>query len=243
MNFDNYVDDQYIWDSQAFPQQSNPSEDIVLVVRQDIAVLIIRLIATLFVFSVFLLVRFLGGYILPANMTLAINLLNFFISLGSLVLLLSFLRFFHNFYLSIQLVTNDRVIDIDQKGIFRREVNELAMSNVQEVTHRQNGIFQSLLGYGEVVIKTASTEQGTNADSSVNGFVFENCPEPSRVAGIISDLYHKHNSESVRKDAVVSAEELKKVINDVVNKPNDIPQVKQDIPQAPDDLDMSNFSF
>ena len=239
MNFENFADDQYIWDSPAFPQQSNPNEDIILIVRQDIAVLVIRLIATLVVFSIFLLIKYLAGIIIPAEMSFIINFINFFISLAGLILLLTFLRFFHNFYLSLQLVTNDRIIDIDQKGIFKREVNELAISNIQDVTYKQNGIVQSLLGFGEVIIKTSSVELGSTAENTVGGFVFENCPEPARVAGIISDLYHKNHEDIVRRDAITSAQELKKVISEVANPESTI----EVVPEAPADLDMSNFSF
>lgn len=242
MNFENYDDDKFIWDSPAFPQQSNPKEDIILIVRQDIAVLVIRLIATAFLFGAILLIKFLAAFIIPSQLEIIINLINFFVSFAGLVLLLSFLRFLHNFYLSMQLVTNDRVIDIDQRGIFKREVNELAIKNIQDVTYKQNGILQSMLGYGEVIIKTASIELGSTADNTTGGFVFENCPEPSRVAGIINDLYHKYESEHSRQEAITSAEELKKVLSDL--GPNQTSGVKEDeIPEAPTDLDMSNFSF
>jgi hypothetical protein len=158
------------------------------------------------------------------------------------VLLLSFLRYLHNFYLSLQLVTNDRIIDIDQRGIFKREVNELAIKNIQDVTYKQNGVLQSLLGYGEVVIKTASIELGSTSDNTTAGFVFENCPEPSRVAGIISDLYHKYQTDHSRQEAITSAEELRKVLSGL--DPNEsVVNKESDIPEAPSDLDMSNFSF
>jgi hypothetical protein len=99
-----------------------------------------------------------------------------------------------------------------------------------------------MLGYGEVVIKTASIEIGSTADSTTAGFVFDNCPEPARVAGIISDLYHKYETEHSRQEAITSAEELRKVLSDL--GPNETTPTKEnEIPEAPSDLDMSNFSF
>jgi hypothetical protein len=224
MNFTNYDNDQYIWDSPAFPQKTNPTEDIVLIVRQDIAVLIIRLIATIIIFLFLLLVKFLAQYIVPQNMEFVLKIVDFAVSLGALGLLFAFIRYFHNFYLSIQLVTTDRVIDIDQVGIFKREVNELAISNIQDVTYKQNGLLQSLLGYGEVIIKTSSVEIGSTANNTVGGFVFENCPEPTRVAGIISDLYHKNADNTTRNEAITNADELRKVLQDVnINNQTNIP--------------------
>jgi hypothetical protein len=217
MNFENFDNDDSIWSSPAFPQKTNPDEDIILLVRQDIAVLIIRLLATLFVFFFLLLIKFLAQTVISAENDIVLKFIDFFVGLGSFVLLLAFLRYFHNFYLSLQLVTTDRVIDIDQKGIFRREVNELAIGNIQDVTYKQNGFLPSLLGYGEVIIKTSSIEIGSTNDNTVNGFVFENCPEPAKVAGILSDLYHQKHISETKRDAITSAEELRKVLSGVGN--------------------------
>ncbi len=231
MNFENFDNDESIWSSPAFPQKTNPEEDIILLVRQDIAVLIIRLLATLFVFFFLLIIKFLAQRLLPAdaNNEVLLKFIDFFVALGSFVLLLAFLRYFHNFYLSLQLVTTDRVIDIDQKGIFRREVNELAISNIQDVTYKQNGFLPSLLGYGEVIIKTSSIELGSTSDNTINGFVFENCPEPSKVSGILSDLYHQKHISETKRDAITSAEELRKVLAGVGNGINDNNSVQESL--------------
>ena len=215
MNFENFDNDESIWSSPAFPQKTNPTEDIILLVRQDIAVLIIRLLATLFVFLFLILIKFLAQTVLGSENEIVLKFIDFFVGLGSFILLLAFLRYFHNFYLSLQLVTTDRVIDIDQKGIFKREVNELAIQNIQDVTYKQNGILPSLLGYGEVIIKTSSIELGSTTDNTINGFVFENCPEPAKVAGILSDLYQQKQVSDIKRDAITSAEELRKVLQDV----------------------------
>jgi hypothetical protein len=215
MNFENFDNDDSIWSSPAFPQKTNPDEDIILLVRQDIAVLIIRLIATLFVFFFFLLIKVLAQLVIPVEGDIILKSIDFLVGLGSFVLLLAFLRYFHNFYLSLQLVTTDRIIDIDQKGIFKREVNELAIGNIEDVTYKQNGFLPTLLGYGEVIIKTSSIEIGSTNENTVNGFVFENCPEPSKVAGIISDLFHQKHITDTKRDAITSAEELRKVLQDV----------------------------
>lgn len=220
MNLENFENDQFIWNSEAFPQKSNPEEDIILIVRQDVAVLILRFISIAIIFLFFLLVKFLAQFVIPSNLDFILKMIDFCVSLASIGLLLYLIRYVHNFYLSLQLVTTDRVIDIDQKGIFKREVNEMAISNIQDVTYKQNGLLPSLLGYGEVVIKTSSLEIGSNANSIVGGFVFENCPEPSKVAGIISDLFHKNEANNYKQGAVATADELRKVLGDVGNTNN-----------------------
>ncbi|MGL4759438.1 MAG: PH domain-containing protein [Patescibacteria group bacterium] len=233
---ENYSNDKYVWDSPAFPQQSNPNEDIILIVRQDIAVLVIRFIATIFVFLFLLLLKFLVGFLIPPQFDLIQKFIDFLVSFGGLCLLVSFLWYFHNYYLSLQMVTTDRVIDIDQKGIFKREVNELAVSNIQDVTYKQNGLLPSMLGYGEVVIKTSSIEIGSKDANTISGFIFENCPDPSKVAGIISDLYHKRNEDATRQEAVVTADELRKVLEGVVPKNETNSQYDNEASQSPDKI-------
>lgn len=223
---ENFIKDTEIWESPAFPQQSNPNEDIIVIVRQDISIVIIRFIATMLVFLFFLLIKFIAQIIVPPQLDFVLKIVDFLISFGGLGLLVSFLWFFHNFFLSLQLVTNDRIIDIDQKGIFKREVNELAVSNIQDVNYKQNGLLPSMLGYGDVVIKTGSIEIGSTNENTVNGFVFENCPEPARIAGIISDLFHKKGEDSIKQEAVTTADELRKVLQDVIPSgdiPNNLP--------------------
>jgi uncharacterized membrane protein YdbT with pleckstrin-like domain len=207
---DNYSNDQYIWDSKAFPQKSNPNEDIILMVRQDIVILVLRFIGAFLLLAFLFLVRIalsLNGF------RLADNFANWFLITFTLVFFLNFINFFHNYYLSLQLVTTDRIIDINQTGIFQREVNELSIGNIQDVTYKQNGILQSFLGYGQVIVKSAGSESKSADGKDLGGFVFENCADPAKVAGIINDLFHKHKEENQNKDALKHAQELKKAFD------------------------------
>lgn len=56
----------------------------------------------------------------------------------------------------IYILTNQRLIDIDQKQLFHRTVAEVPLENLQDVTFEVRGIFPTLLNYGNVEIQTAS---------------------------------------------------------------------------------------
>ncbi len=74
------------------------------------------------------------------------------------VLSISILFFaqFIAYYLDIWIVTNDRIIDIEQYNIFSRTIAELDLFRIQDVTSEVHGFIPSVLHYGDVEIKTAS---------------------------------------------------------------------------------------
>ena len=102
--------------------------------------------------------------------------------LGSSLYYLSVYLFFYgqfiDYYLDLWIVTNDRIIDMEQHGLFRRTSTELDLFRIQDVTANITGVFGTLFDYGDVVIKTAS--------SNLN-IVFRNVPNPNQIR---EDLVH-----------------------------------------------------
>jgi len=60
-----------------------------------------------------------------------------------------------DFYLDVGIVTNERVVDIDQNGLFKRNIAELDTQMVQDVTSQKQGILQTVFDFGDVIIQTA----------------------------------------------------------------------------------------
>jgi uncharacterized membrane protein YdbT with pleckstrin-like domain len=58
--------------------------------------------------------------------------------------------------LDIIIITDSRVISIEQISALSRTVTECALDRVQEVTAHTAGIFQTIFGFGDVHIHTAS---------------------------------------------------------------------------------------
>lgn len=86
---------------------------------------------------------------------------------------------FIDFYLDIWIVTNDRVLDVKQKGLFSRNISELDLYRIQDVTTTVDGLFPSLFKYGNLKIKTASN----NKD-----IIFRNIPNPNEVREALIQL-------------------------------------------------------
>ena len=58
-------------------------------------------------------------------------------------------------YLDCYIITDKKIIDIDQKGIFKRIVAEVDIENIQEVVYEVSGPLETLFNYGTVKVKMA----------------------------------------------------------------------------------------
>lgn len=59
-------------------------------------------------------------------------------------------------YLDCYIITNERIIDIDQKSMFRRIVAEVDIGNIQEAVYEVSGPLETFFNYGTVKVKMAS---------------------------------------------------------------------------------------
>lgn len=88
-----------------------------------------------------------------------------------------------DYYLDAWVVTNRRIINIEQIGLFKRIVSVQSLGNVQDTTSEVVGILRSLLNFGNVEVQTAAEQQR---------FKFEDVPEPDRVKEIITKLSQEY---------------------------------------------------
>lgn len=66
-----------------------------------------------------------------------------------------FLRFFA-YYLQIMIITNFRVIQLDQTLFFNRNRDSIDLPEIQDIVIKQGGIFKTILNYGELIITLSS---------------------------------------------------------------------------------------
>ncbi len=55
---------------------------------------------------------------------------------------------------SVFIVTDQRFIQITQKGLFKRSVVDLALTQIQMVNYQINGFQETLLGFGTIMVQT-----------------------------------------------------------------------------------------
>jgi len=94
-----------------------------------------------------------------------------------------------NYYLDLWIVTNQRIIDVRQKNLFRREVAELTLLKIQDLTTKINGILRTALNFGNLEIRSAGTFE---AGQESNIFILEDIAEPSEVQSLLSGLHQDY---------------------------------------------------
>lgn len=57
-----------------------------------------------------------------------------------------------NYYLQTMIITNYRIVNLDQTLFFRRVRDSIDLSEIQDVEIKQNGIVETLFDYGEIII-------------------------------------------------------------------------------------------
>ncbi len=115
---------------------------------------------------------------------IALLLLIFLLGLFSFVKTIVVWRF------TAVVLTNKRIIDFDQRGLFVRDLSEAPLVNVQDISLSQKGIWAMLFDFGTIKIQTA----GTNAVLELTYI-----RHPRQVHEILVDL--KENSLQVSKQA------------------------------------------
>jgi len=73
---------------------------------------------------------------------------------GVVLMLLIMLPFWVAWYFSVFIVTDQRFIQITQKGFFHKSVVDITLSQIQMVNYEIAGVQETLLGFGTIMIQT-----------------------------------------------------------------------------------------
>lgn len=76
------------------------------------------------------------------------------ILIGTLVGALLFSPWWISWFYTVFIVTDRRFIQITQKGLFHRSVVDIGINQIQMVNYEINGIQETLLGFGTIIIQT-----------------------------------------------------------------------------------------
>ncbi len=163
-----------------FPSQQ-PNEKIYVATREHIFLLGIRyfIILVLAVVPIVVKIFILNNIELTGITPTILSLVAHVYYLGLAVA--SFMIWVLH-YLNLHIVSEMRIVDIDQRGLLKHEVSELNLETIEDVTSDTSGLFGNILNYGTVYVQTAGT---------VERFEFENIPDPDKVANIILTLYER----------------------------------------------------
>ena len=125
----------------------------------------------------------LSALLLSEQSPLEINLssyLGYFSFFYSAWLLFNWMTLAHmvtDYHLDVWVVTDRRIISIDQQGLFRRHVGSFRLEKLQDVNIEINGIVATFLSYGTVEAQTAS--------GSEEEFRSDHLPHPRELKALI----------------------------------------------------------
>lgn len=103
-----------------------------------------------------------------------------------------------SYYYDVFIVTDLSIIDISQEGIFNRQVTEVNLLRVQDVSAKIKGIFPTLFGYGDVIAETAGENTRT--------YLINAIPNPIEVASKILALHTEQINREERVGEAMIAE-------------------------------------
>ncbi len=105
----------------------------------------------------------------------------FFVWLGALMIgLLGLLYTYMLWHFSYYLVTNQRIRQVRQKGLFRKTVVDLGLDKIQSISYEVPGIKGGMMGYGTLLIQT-----------QVGDMTISMVRKPEKIYNILQDLANK----------------------------------------------------
>jgi len=166
--------------TRKFPGQQE-NEQIRLITRPHWMVFLQKLI----VWLMFVAILIVGDWALRTYAPVFhtepyVNYINLFRSVYLILLVLGLLILWVMYYLNMQIVTNERIVDITQTSLIDHTISELHLSRIEDVTAEIKGILPTFFDYGNVYVQTAGETER---------FTFDKVPNPTAVEKLILDLY------------------------------------------------------
>lgn len=171
-----------------------PDEKIIAVYRRHLAVLILEIAPI----SIFLLMIIAGAFLwlvfspeewsglTPPVLFVVV----FFLHLFWIALFITLADFF----LDVWVLTDQRIIAVEQKGLFSRTVSECALSKIQDTSVDTRGFLATVLRFGDLTVRTASEHQD---------FIFKHMPGPMVVSEEIARIAKQYaHSEIIRQTRI-----------------------------------------
>lgn len=133
-----------------------------------------------------------------------------------LIALIYSLRVLFIAYCNTFVLTNKRLIDIEQKGIFSRTISEIPFRKIDEVLLKRKGIFQTVFGYGTLTVRVKNSplqlelrhiKQPQETFQLINGLMEEDEEQKSNAVKKIKKEKANEEENIARKDAQQNASE------------------------------------
>ncbi len=169
-----------------------PGETILMVIHRHWFNILSKFFV-IFILLALLFSSFFSNFFIPPALLSdsGTSLLSFFQNSFFIFIWLFFFITWIDYYFDVWIVTNERIVNINQRGLFSREVSELEMEKIQDITVEVLGIIPTFFNYGNLYIQTAGETER---------FIFARVPNPYTIKDLIMNLqkdYEKTEAENL----------------------------------------------
>lgn len=105
-----------------------------------------------------------------------------------------------NHYLDVLIITDRRILDIEQVRLFERDIAELRVNNIEDMHVEVPGFLAHWLDFGNLELQTAAESKA---------FIVRNIEHPERVRAVISSMrenYHARAEGDLQRPAGTPAD-------------------------------------
>ncbi|MGC8775915.1 MAG: PH domain-containing protein [Minisyncoccia bacterium] len=161
-------------------------EEIILIQRRHWLPFFSKSISLLFL-AILPFIIFALSQALPQNIQIIfLNYSNyyFFFTFSLIFILwLIFVVLWTNYYLDFILITNKRIIDVEQFNLFKRDESELRFEDVEDIKVEISGIIPSLFKFGNINIQSAG---------ETREIILKNIPDPYKIKDLVAHQIEKN---------------------------------------------------
>lgn len=162
-------------------------ERVVLLLRAHLVTLAPALLLIIFlVFVPFLAPPILSLLAVGASVLTSLQTFLIVLFWYLIVFAYAFYKFIF-WYFNIYLVTNERIVDFDFRGLLHKETSYANLLQIQDITPKTIGFFGTFFHYGDIYVQTAAARPE---------FEFHHVPRPNEAVGKILEERRKEEAEA-----------------------------------------------
>ena len=95
---------------------------------------------------------------------------------------------FLSWFFHVNIITDERIIEVDFVNLFYREITDCNIDQIQDVTVEVGGGIETFFNYGDILVQTAA---------EITKIRFEKAPKPDMVARVLRELRIQEEQEKI----------------------------------------------
>jgi hypothetical protein len=158
-----------------------PGEQVIRIIHRDTFIALKRVGLFIVLLVLPMIVLSMMSQLFPNANDTGILAIIILISLSIYLLFIWLLFFFSiiDYLLDIWVITDKRIIDVQQNGFFSRVISEQMVAKIQDISSDTHGFWPTVWKYGNLTVQTAA---------QTNKFYFEEISDPEEVRDLLIRL-------------------------------------------------------